>query len=527
MAGTSSAESISAAGGAQGLGGAQGIGVVQGQSVLPAVDPVTFGDSLAHGMTVALLMTVFQRSIGLVRGFLFCGVLDDAQVGLWSLTQSIIFSLAPLAVLGTTSSLRRYVEHFRLRNQLGGFLRITLGSAALLAVTGGIILVLGAEFWAQLLFRDSQQAGLVLVIAISLVAIVLFNTLQDLTESLRLLRAASWMRMLHSLGFTLLGAAFVFTVNANVFWVSIAFLLATMIACLPAWPALRSLRGQGVMGSLPVLPSDVWKKIGRYALWNCLISSISNVFELSDRYMLLVLGGETQTAQAMVGQYHASRMIPVLMIGIALMVSNLLLPYLVSHWERKEFKEVVRLLELALKGMAIASTFGSAAVLAVAPQMFELMFQGRYDASLTILPMTLVYCIWFSLYTIGEDYLWCHEKGGWAAASLVLAVLANCGLNAMLIPYWGLEGATLATLLANGIAWGALMLISRQFGWKPSWSLIAVTFFPLTLCLGAIGALLSCAVMLLVLRYSRLLDEHERQTISVLWNKLQAKFARS
>jgi len=496
-------------------------------TVETATTPALIGDSLAHGMTVALLMTVFQRLIGLGRGFLFCGVLDDDQVGLWSLTQSLIFSLAPLAVLGTTSSLRRYVEHFRVREQLGGFLRITLGSAALLAIVAAAILAVGSGSWARLLFRDPAQADLVLIVAVCLVAIVVFNTLQDLTESLRLLRAASWMRMIHSAGFTLLGAIFVLAISADVIWVSIAFLIATLLACLPAWTALRSLRGKGVMGSLPVLQQDVWKRIGRYALWNCLISFISNVFELSDRYMLLVLGGEPEVAQGLVGQYHTSRMIPVLMLGVAMMVSNLLLPYLVTHWERRETVEVKRLLELALKGMAIAGTFGSAAVIALAPLTFGFLFQGRYDASVGILPMTLVYCLWFSLYTIGEDYLWCCEKGGWATGGLALAVLANFGLNALLIPTWGLEGATFATLLANGLAWASLLLMGRRFGWSASPSLLIISAFPLVLLLGAIPALVSCIALLVVLKQGGLIDEYERRTIEGLFAKLMTRLGRS
>ncbi|MCA9104633.1 MAG: oligosaccharide flippase family protein [Planctomycetales bacterium] len=488
----------------------------------------SIGDSLAHGMMIALILAVFQRLSGVVRSFILCGVLDDEQLGLWSLAQSIIFSLAPLSVLGTTSTLRRYVEHYRLRGELGGFLRVTLGTAASLTLVGAVVLMIAAPVWSRVFFREAGLEWLVIWMAVGTVAIVMFNTLQDLTESLRLIRTSSWMRLLHSVGFTILGALFVIVIRADVVWVAVAFLIASVIASVPAIPALRGMRAQGVMGSLATQPTGVWRKIWRYAGWNCVISVISNLFELSDRYMLQMLGGvDVHEAHALVGQYHASRMIPVLLIGVAQMLTNMLLPFLVAHWERNERSEVVRMLNLTIKTLAIAMTFGGAAILTLAPLLYSILFNDRYDAGLSVLPMAMTYCIWFSLYTIGEDYLWCCEKGGWATGTLLIAVIANFVLNALFIPVMGLHGATLATLLGNGIAWGGLLLVSRRFGWNFSLSMALLSLLPLVLSLGVLPSLAACAAVMVLLAKGKLFDANERERLAEQWNKVRAKFSRA
>ena len=485
-----------------------------------AVDPVaaakpepTIGDSLAHGMTIALIMTVLQRGSGLVRSFLFCGLLDDHEVGLWSLAQSLLFSLAPLSVLGITSSLRRYVEHYRVRDQLGSYLRITLGVCALTTVAMTVLLIVFAHPFSLWFFRTSDQVGLVVMIGITLSSVVLYNTLQELTESLRLLRAASWMRMVHSLGFTVLGAASILLIQADAMWVSAAFLVATIAACLPALPAIQALRGRDLVGSTVVASHDVWRKIGRYAAWNCLISLIANVFELSDRYMLLWLGGDPMVAQSLIGQYHASRMMPLLLAAVATLIANVTLPYLVTHWERGERSEVIAQLELAVKGTAIGSTFGAALVIAFAQPLYQLFFGDRYDASLGILPMTFVYCIWGGLFVVAQNYLWCCERGGWPTAALALAVAANFLANYLLIPYLGLHGAVLATLIANGVGWSLLLMVTYRLGWRASPSLLVTSLFPLVLLLGTIPSLLACVMVLATLRRGWWLNERERNVL--------------
>ena len=87
-----------------------------------------------------------------------------------------------------------------------------------------------------------------------------------------------------------------------------------------------------------------------------------------------------------------------------------------------------------LKLMGLGFTFAGACVLVVSPLLFDVVLQGKFNDGLSVLPMTLVYCIWYSLVTVGQDYLWCREKGKWACLAVLIGLGVNVVLNFALIP---------------------------------------------------------------------------------------------
>ncbi|MDP7305839.1 MAG: oligosaccharide flippase family protein, partial [Pirellulaceae bacterium] len=92
------------------------------------------GDSVVAGVTMLILLTVLQRSVGLVRNVWFCRVLEDDELGRWSLAYNFLLLMAPLIVLGLPGSFGRYVERYRQRGQLRPFLWRT-GVVCVIAAT--------------------------------------------------------------------------------------------------------------------------------------------------------------------------------------------------------------------------------------------------------------------------------------------------------------------------------------------------------------------------------------------------------
>ena len=52
-------------------------------------------DSLATGLMFMLTLAVVQRLVGFVRSVLFCSVLQDDELGRWSLAVSFLLLAAP------------------------------------------------------------------------------------------------------------------------------------------------------------------------------------------------------------------------------------------------------------------------------------------------------------------------------------------------------------------------------------------------------------------------------------------------
>ena len=82
----------------------------------------------------------------------------------------------------------------------------------------------------------------------------------------------------------------------------------------------------------------MWTRILPFAAALWCSNLIGNLFDLSDRYMLLHLtaAGEA-SGQALVGQFYCGRILPNLLLSLGMMLGGVLLPYLSCDWERRDF----------------------------------------------------------------------------------------------------------------------------------------------------------------------------------------------
>jgi O-antigen/teichoic acid export membrane protein len=147
--------------------------------------------------------------------------------------------------------------------------------------------------------------------------------------------------------------------------------------------------------------------------------------------------------------------------------------------------------------------------------LFDGILEGRFAEGLAILPLTLVYCIWYSLLTVGQDYLWCLERGKWACAAVVAGLATNVALNFLWIPVYGLSGAVWATTVSNAVALAALYWLNAKCGWRPDRGVWLAAVIPLGLLMPLPAAI---AVIGVVTwggwHYGWLLDVRERTELA-------------
>ncbi len=164
-------------------------------------------DTVAQSVMVLLIMAALQRIIGFVRGVLVCRWLAPDELGHWDMAFGFLTLAAPLTVLGLPGSFGRYVEYFRQRGQLRTLVRRTATACAILtAISVCAISLLRTQFSA-LVFGQTEDTQLVLVMALALVAVIAYNFLTELLNALRLARVNAIVQFFNSLafaGFTIL-----------------------------------------------------------------------------------------------------------------------------------------------------------------------------------------------------------------------------------------------------------------------------------------------------------------------------------
>ena len=423
-------------------------------------------DPLVMGVAFALGLTVIQRAVGFVRGMMFCRMMPDEQLGQWSVVWSSLMLLAPLAALGLPGSFCRYAEHYLQRGQLRPYVRrIAALAGATTLILAGVMIILPQQF-SMLIFREPDHESLIRVMACVFVTVAFFNAVQSLMESLRQVRVVTMMRFLSGIAFAMVAIGLLFVWSNGTLAVIIGFGISCLVGLLPA--ALFFVRNKEFIqnSNEPLDHAPMWAKVVPFAAWIWIANFLNNSCDSIDRFLLLHLTpSDSSVAQSHLGQYHSSLIIPQLLVGLAVVISGTLLPYLSAAWERKDFAEAKRILRWTLKTTALGFLTADLLILLAAPLLFNIGLQGKYAEGLSILPLTMVYSFWFCMLICAQNALWCTERLRWVALALTVGLIANVALNWICIPLYGLRGAAFATALANAICLATMLAIVQRDGW--------------------------------------------------------------
>ena len=463
-------------------------------------------DSLAASVAVLLIVTIVQRTVGFGRGVLFCRWLSPAELGEWEMAYSFLLLAAPVVVLGLPGSFGRYLERYRQRGQLRAFLyRASVWTGVLTAAAAALLIAAAGQF-SELIFGHDDKRGLMPLLAISLVAVILHHFLEALFAALRKFRIVSTMHFCQSFVFAAASLSLLFWWRSAAESIIIGYGLACLVSAIGAlvWTG-RDLALVAAPGDAPPHTS-FWPPLVRFAIWVWVTNLLCHLFAVIDRSMLVHYSGlDNEAALAQVGHYHASRIIPLLFLSVADLLAGVVLPYLSHDWESGNKARVAERLNLVLKFSSFTMLAGGVAVMIIAPLLFKVAFDGRYDAGLAVMPATLTYCTLYGLLLIGQTYLWCAERMKSGAIPLAVGLVVNILLNLVLIPTWGLQGAVAATTIATGLALAVLYGINHHAGMKFEPGVVWLSLAPVAMCGGVWPSAIALAAITLALPWSKTL----------------------
>ncbi len=472
-------------------------------------------DTLADSVLILLALTVLQRGIGFLRTVLFCRWLDAGQLGQWDMAFGFIVLAPPLIVLAIPGAFKRYVEHYRQQSQLRTLLRRTMLVCGGLSLGAAAVIYGASSSFSWLIFGTTDHADLVAILAFAVLTAIAFNFFTELFSALRNVRVVSRLQLINSLAFAVIGATLLFVWRKDSASIILAYggaclVSAALAACYlaRAWPALPQTM-------TPLTHRALWSKLVPFAGWVCVMNLLANLFELADRYMLIHWSLPDGTDPLVtVGQYHSSRVMPLLLASVAGLLATLVTPHFSCDWEAGRRDHLRLRLNLFIKLTAIGLNCGAILVLFAAPLLFDVAFEGKFSSGLAVLPWTLVYCNWFGIALVAQNYLWCAEKARLASVGLLAGLAVNVVLNALLVPRMGLLGAVLATSIANLVVLLIVFGFAYRLGFHVDRGMWVILAASLALVLGPWIALAVLAMVVIEAVCSdRLLSPAEKQLL--------------
>lgn len=472
-------------------------------------------DTLAGSVFILLALTVIQRAIGLVRAVLFCRWLDPDQLGQWDLAFGFLMLAGPLSVLALSGSFGRYVESYRRQGQFRVMLRRTAVFCGVAGVLAWCLLRALAPQFAELVFGSAVQVRLVGLLAGTLVSVIAFNYCVEMLTGLRSARALAVVQLVNGVAFAGISLALLGSWECS----SAAVIAAYGLACLGSVGVAATVLRRAWLAapeSAEVLSRRaLWAKLLPFAAWVWLTSMLANLFELADRYLLLHFAGlSPQQALAEVGNYHSSRVVPLLLVSIAAMLASVATPHLTHDWEAGRHSQVADRLNLLLKLIGFSTFSAAVAVLGLAPFLFGTALAGKFSGGLAVLPWTLTYSVWSGMWMVSQNWLWCREKAYLSSVALAAGLALNVSVNLVLLPRLGLQGAVLGTTAANLLVLVLIQLFNLRLGFRLHRGTWLVFALPPAIALGFWPALAAwLAAMLIAVRTHWFLSAEEKSSL--------------
>lgn len=477
--------------------------------------PLVRSETLIDSVVMLLIMSVVQRSVGFVRGILVCRWLSPAELGQWDLAYGFLNLAVPVAVLGIPGSFGRYMERYRMRGQGRRFLALTGSVIALLAGAGFTVMLVWPEYISEFVFGHPNATKEVVWLAFGLVSLIGFTSLTELFSGLRQFRVVSLLEFGKSLVYAILSIVLLVAWETTSDAIIVAYTVSAAVCLLAFLVPLRTTWRELPRGEERLVQSELWRTLLPFAVWVWVTNWLVNLFEITDRYMILHFSGmPNEEALAQVGNYHSARIVPLLLLAIAGLISSAALPHLSYDWEAGRREQVSRRVNLVAKMMGLTMVVTGTAIMIAAPLLFEVAFAGKFHGGASVLPLTLTYLCWAALATVLSNYLWCAEKASWGSLALLLGLIVNMALNLTLLPILGLMGAVIATTAAHAVALILIAWCGRILGLKLSLGMVAMLAAPLVLALGPIAGCVFLAFALhQAWRGQWLFDELEKSQI--------------
>ncbi len=281
-----------------------------------------------------------------------------------------------------------------------------------------------------------------------------------------------------------LGVLLVFAghrVSGYLFGLAFASTVIGTVGLVFAWPRVRG-RPKGPVSVRPWLEYGIPTSSGEITLW---------ALAFADRFILAGLMNAGAVGVYSVGAIIGDRMVSIPLLAFITGAY----PAIVTAFERKGRAEVERLMRAYTRVVLLIGLAAIAYVGVVSGRLVPAL-TGRNDylAAAEVAPVVAIGALFYTLAQLGATGLAVakHTRPLFYAAAIGLAV--NVVANFILIPFFGIMGAAVATPIGTGTFMLAVYMWARQYAvWK----------FPYrTLVRGCIAAGVGYAVALFTMRFS-------------------------
>jgi O-antigen/teichoic acid export membrane protein len=372
---------------------------------------------------------------------IFTRIFSRAEYGIISIVTITVSILSVIALCGFPQSAVRFYHVFANRKGNSYYLTLLFGVFAFsFAVVGTFFLL---TFFLSEYFNPLTillfKIGALTVIPLNIITTILgFYRASQQTKAYNIVAIA---RTYGDLGLALF---FVIALGMGLFGRFLGPLVASTAICIILLILLKKTHLAFADKGYEKISKPFLKEAFLYGYPLIFSAILSMLLTSGDRYIIQYV-----MDAAAVGVYSVGYAIPTMIQSLIVAPLNIaIVPILMEVWSEKGEQETKNLLSKLLKFylmIAIPIIFG---LTALAKDVVVVFATEKFVDAASVVPYVIVAVIIYGIYFITWAGLNIHKKTQVIPQYLLIAVIVNVALNFLLIPYYGIVGAAIATLIA-------------------------------------------------------------------------------
>lgn len=408
-------------------------------------------EKFTKGVGLIGIINLLTALSGIILLPILTKTLSTSGYGIWAQLLVTISLLTPLAMLGLPTTTVRFLAGEKDKEKIReGYLTIffTVFFSGLLLST---LLFFLSDFLASAVFKVSNvsnliklASALIFITALYEISLAYYRTFEQIKKYSILTLITRYGEVclvgcLVLLEFGVVGAIIALViVRGSMFIIAFSLISKQIGFKLPKFLNLRSYLAY----SLPLTPNSI-------IIW---------IIHSSDRYIIGYLIGISA-----VGIYSAAYTIGNLIYFFVTPIGFILFPTISKLYEENNMEETKKYLEYSFKYfllLALPSAFGLSVL---AEQLLRILTTSDFVVGSIVVPFVVFGVVMYGVFQICIFIIYLVKKTKLNIILLGIPAVLNIILNLILIPYIGILGAAIATLITYGVLAVSTALISFKY----------------------------------------------------------------
>ena len=374
---------------------------------------------------------VLQALLSFVIGMLTARFLGPSNYGLINYAASVVAFFTPIMELGITNIIvHQLIEH----NDREGD---TLGTALALNLISAVFCIAGIIAFS--IVANYGETETVVVCALYSILLV-FKAVEILQYWFQAHLFSKYSSIATLTAYIVVSAykVFLLVTHKSVYWFAISYAIDNCVIAILLWGLYKRLGGQKLRFS-----KNTAKRLFSQGKYYIVSSMMVTIFAQTDKIMLkAMLGAES------VGFYSAAVTCAGMTGFIVTAIIDSFRPVIFEG--KKKSEEVFNNHLVSLYSIIIYFSLAQSLVMTIGARVIVLIVYGnQYVPSIDALRIVVWYTTFAYLGSVRNIWLLAENKQKYLWKINLFGALANIALNALLIPWFGINGASFASLITQ------------------------------------------------------------------------------